>query len=64
METLFYLTKISHSKNVFGKEINLRKHITFQDLKEGFELFLTNDEVKSRSTQTDIQKYIYETMFV
>lgn len=64
METLFYLTKISHSKNVFGKEINLRKHITFQDLKEGFELFLTNDEVKSRSTQTDIQKYIYDTMFV
>lgn len=63
METLFYLTKITHSKNVFGKEIKLRKKITMKDIEDGLELFLTNDEVKSRNNQ-DIKEYVFNTMFI
>jgi SpoVK/Ycf46/Vps4 family AAA+-type ATPase len=62
METLFYLTKISHSKNVFGKSIELRKKITLKDLEDAFELFLNNEEVKSRNN--DVKKYIFNTMFI
>ena len=62
IETLFYLTKIAHSKNVFGKSINLRKKLTNNDVLDGFELFINNDEVKSR--HDDIKKYIFNTMFV
>jgi SpoVK/Ycf46/Vps4 family AAA+-type ATPase len=62
IETLFYLTKIAHSKNVFGKCIKLRKKLTKNDVFDGFELFINNDEVKSR--HNDIKKYIFNTMFV
>lgn len=62
METLFYLTKIAHSKNVFGKNVNLRKKLTFKDIEDGFEIFLNNDEVKSRNN--DIYRYIHNTMFL
>ena len=62
IETLFYLTKIAHSKNVFGKSIKLRKKLTKDDVLDGFELFINNDEVKSR--HNDIKKYIFNTMFV
>ena len=62
IETLFYLTKIAHSKNVFGKSIQLRKKLTKDDVLDGFELFINNDEVKSR--HNDIKKYIFNTMFV
>jgi len=62
METLFYLTKISHSKNVFGKSIELRKKLTLNDINDGFELFINNDEVRSR--HNDVKKYIFNTMFI
>jgi hypothetical protein len=62
MENLWHLTKIVHSRRIFGKSNNLVKRITLTDLENGFKLYCDNEEVKSR--KDDISKYIYNTMYV
>ena len=42
MELLFSYVKISHAQRIFGKDFNLRKKITEDDLEEGFLLFSQN----------------------
>jgi len=48
METLFAKTKIAHSRRVFCLPTKEKKNLTKRDFDKGFELFLSNDEVKSR----------------
>lgn len=48
IETLFSKIKIAHGRRIFGKPNTDRKKITFADLEKGFEMFLKNDDVKSR----------------
>ena len=48
METLLAKVKIAHSKRVFCLEKSCKKKITLEDMNNGFELFLENDEVKNR----------------
>jgi SpoVK/Ycf46/Vps4 family AAA+-type ATPase len=52
METLFAKTKISHSRRVFCKSAEEKTAITFEDIDNGFKLFLENDEVKSRKNES------------
>ena len=52
METLFAKTKISHSRRVFCKSAEEKTSITFDDIDNGFKLFLENDEVKSRKSDS------------
>ena len=62
METLLAKTKIAHSKRVFCKPENEKKKLTLVDLNKGFEMYLKNNDVKSRKERQNAQKsleYIY-----
>jgi len=48
METLLAKTKIAHSRRVFCLPIEEKKKLNKEDLDKGFEMFLSNDEVKKR----------------
>jgi hypothetical protein len=48
METLFTKTKIAHSRRVFCLPDSEKRTITFDDLENGFKLFIENPEVKER----------------
>ena len=52
MELLFSYMKISHAQRIFGKEKNLRKKLTKEDLENGMLLFLQNkkDNVSNINT--------------
>jgi SpoVK/Ycf46/Vps4 family AAA+-type ATPase len=50
METLFFNCKIVHGRRIFGRESNLKKNITLEDVKAGFELFIKNRPEKTEST--------------
>ena len=56
METLFSKTKIAHSKRVFCLPENEKRIVSVKDLVKGFEIYLKNDEVKSRKEQEEMQK--------
>jgi SpoVK/Ycf46/Vps4 family AAA+-type ATPase len=62
IETLLAKIKISHSKRVFCKPENEKKIILLQDLEKGFEMFLSNDNVKNRKdshTRKEMLQSIY-----
>lgn len=62
METLLAKTKIAHSKRVFCKPENEKKKLILVDLNKGFEMYLKNNDVKSRKERQNTQKsleYIY-----
>jgi SpoVK/Ycf46/Vps4 family AAA+-type ATPase len=48
METLLAKVKISHSRRVFCLPNEDKRKITIKDMKNGFNLYLKNEEVKSR----------------
>jgi SpoVK/Ycf46/Vps4 family AAA+-type ATPase len=48
METLLAKTKICHSKRVFCKSENEKRNLSVEDIDNGFNCFMENDEVKSR----------------
>ena len=64
IETLLSKTKISHSRRVFCKSVESKKIITLQDLEKGFELYLKNDEVKSRKDSSESRENLIGTMYV
>ena len=62
METLLAKTKIAHSKRVFCKPENEKKKLILVDLNKGFDMYLKNNDVKSRKERQNAQKsleYIY-----
>ena len=60
METLLAKVKISHSRRVFCLDNKFKKNILLKDMNKGFELFLKNDEVKSRGNNVmDLYKHMY-----
>ena len=48
METLFAKTKISHGRRVFCKEPEEKTKISLSDLEQGFNIYISNEEVKLR----------------
>ena len=48
MELLFHKCKVAHSKRVFCLPYDIKKKLTFEDLQNGFELYLNNDEISER----------------
>lgn len=58
METLLSKVKIVHSRRVFCKIEDDKRKITLHDLNKGLELFLKNEEVKTRKEREDIQKMV------
>mgnify|MGYP001442413904 CR=1 FL=1 len=49
MEILFHKTKLAHSLRSINLSEEERKYINLDDLKKGLEMFLNDDEVKSRN---------------
>lgn len=52
METLLAKTKIAHSRRVFCLPMEEKKKLNKEDLDRGFEMFLSNDEVKKRKEKS------------
>ena len=48
METLLAKVKIAHSRRVFCLAEKEKRNINNEDIEKGFELYLKNEEVKSR----------------
>lgn len=46
MELLLTYSKIAHGRRVYGKDINLRKKISIDDINSGYQTFLKNIKVK------------------
>ena len=63
VETILAKTKIMHSKRVFCKPENEKKRILLIDLEKGFQLYITNDNIKNRREDEDMKKYISNTMY-
>ena len=61
METLFAKTKIAHSRRVFCLPAKEKKILVKKDFEKGFELFLANDEVKSR--KEDMESLLLHSMY-
>lgn len=63
IETVLAKTKISHSRRVFCRPIDEKKKITLKDLEKGFEVYLKNDDVKSRKDAENLKKQIYNSLY-
>ena len=60
METLFSKTKIAHSRRVFCKEKEVKTKLLMLDLEKGFDMFISNNEVKSRKDKLHcIPEFMY-----
>jgi SpoVK/Ycf46/Vps4 family AAA+-type ATPase len=46
MELLFTYTKIAHGRRIYGKDKNMRKRISLDDLNTAYDMFLKNKNVK------------------
>jgi hypothetical protein len=48
MELLFFYIKISHGRRIYGKEAEIRKMITLDDLDNGYKMFVANSKNKEK----------------
>ena len=51
------LPVISHSKRVFCLPIGIKKKLIMEDIKEGFKLYLANDEISKRNNEDSTYNY-------
>jgi len=63
METLFSKTKIAHSRRVFCLDDCEKKIITIEDMDNGLEKYLDNDEIKKRKEQKEFNKILKNTLY-
>ena len=64
METLFAKVKIAHSRRVFCLPEDKKTIISMKDMKKGLELYLNNEEVKSRKEDKDSLKRLHQSMYL
>ena len=57
VETLFLKVKIQHSRRVMFKDEELRKKITMEDVKKGFEKFVSNRKTKDELPEKIMSMY-------
>jgi len=48
MEMLFTYMKVCHSKRIYGKSPDLRKKLTSEDMKEGYDMYVQNKKKKNK----------------
>jgi len=58
IETLFAKTKIAHSRRVFCLEPSAKKKLTLDDINKGLEIYLNNNNTKSKNEEENIKKMI------
>ena len=64
METLFAKVKIAHSRRVFCLPEDQKTIVSMKDMQKGLELYLNNDEVKSRKENKDMLSRIHQHMYL
>ena len=63
IELLLSKTKIAHSRRVFCKSKMDKKKIILIDLDKGFEIYLKNDDVKSKKEEEEYKRYLYSSIY-
>jgi len=63
IETLLAKTKIVHSKRVFCKSEDEKKKLILIDLEKGFELFIKNNDSKSKKEVEHLKKQLYSSIY-
>lgn len=63
IETLLAKCKIAHSKRVFCLPETEKKKLVLKDLEKGFEIYIKNDDVKSRKDENEIRKQLYNSLY-
>ena len=63
IENLLAKTKIVHSKRVFCKNISEKKKIKLEDLENGFEMYLLNNDTKNKRDFHYVKKQIQYSMY-
>ena len=63
IEALLTKIKIAHSKRVFCKEESEKRKITFNDLENGFKIFISNNEIKKRKENEMLKKQIQYSIY-
>jgi SpoVK/Ycf46/Vps4 family AAA+-type ATPase len=63
IETLLSKCKIAHSKRVFCLPETEKRKLNLKDLEKGFEIYLKNEEVKSRNEENEIKKQLYNSLY-
>lgn len=63
IETLLSKVKIAHSRRVFCRPETEKKHLTSKDLDRGFEIYLMNEDIKSKKEEEDRKRYLYSTLY-
>jgi SpoVK/Ycf46/Vps4 family AAA+-type ATPase len=61
MELLFTYTKIAHGRRVYGKEADLRKKISMEDIERGLQIFIEN---KGKTDDMEVRESIFRSMFI
>jgi SpoVK/Ycf46/Vps4 family AAA+-type ATPase len=64
IENLLTKVKICHSKRVFGKNGEEKKHLTLSDLEKGMTLFLSNNNVKKRKEESYGNQQLQYSMYL
>jgi hypothetical protein len=63
IETLLSKTKIAHGRRVFCKPESEKKKLTLKDLDKGLEIYLKNDDVKSKKEEEESKRYLYSSLY-
>jgi SpoVK/Ycf46/Vps4 family AAA+-type ATPase len=63
IEALFSKCKIAHSKRVFCLPETEKKKLVLKDLDKGLEIYLKNDDVKSRKDEIESKKQLYNSLY-
>jgi hypothetical protein len=63
IETLLSKIKICHSRRVFCKPESEKKRLNTVDLDKGLELYLKNDDIKSRKEEHEFKRNLYNTLY-
>ena len=61
MELLFTYTKIAHGRRVYGKDADLRKKISMEDIERGLQIFIEN---KGKTDDMEVRESIFRSMFI
>jgi SpoVK/Ycf46/Vps4 family AAA+-type ATPase len=61
MELLFTYTKIAHGRRVYGKDAELRKKISMEDIERGLQIFIEN---KGKTDDMEVRESIFRSMFI
>jgi SpoVK/Ycf46/Vps4 family AAA+-type ATPase len=63
IETLLSKTKIAHSRRVFCRPESEKKRLTVKDLDKGFEMYLKNDDIKSKREEEELKRQLYSSIY-